>query len=287
MNPVIIYSFLNMNGNAVSHEETKILATCSQYYAKKNTGYRTVLYTDEIGANLLKNIPYDEIILFDKNILDKLPKNVWSIGKILAMSMEKRPFIHIDFDFFIFSKKSFKKARKKPFFVYHNEPWTAYFGKKETFYVQGIKIILDVINEYLNINTSQKFISVNFSIFGSFIEKNIPIINNCARKMIDCVIKYKDFLDSSDLLDKFKKPFGSINGVMIPVIIEQVLLFSLIKSKLKKYHRFIKITHPSYSYEAGLKVGLIHLWDAKKATNIIERLNNLYNFITDLHNKKV
>lgn len=288
MKPVIIQSFLgNRNGNAVSYEETKILATCSLYYAKKNTKFKIILYTDKIGAKILKDVPYDEVILFDQEIIDQLPKRVWSAGKILAMSMEKRPFIHIDFDFFILNKKFFKKIKKSPFFAYHNEPWSADLGKKGCFYENGVKIILQILNESLNLNLRQKFISVNFSIFGSCIEHNVSVINESAKKMIDCIIKHKEFLDSEDLLEHLTKYFNRIDYVMIPLVIEQVLFLTMVKQKLKKYSTLIKIKHPRDSYKAGSKIGVFHLWDSKKEYNIIQKLDSLYNFITRSSNKNV
>jgi hypothetical protein len=288
MQPVIVHSFLgNRSGNAITNEQTKIFATCSQYYAKKNTGLKTILYTDELGAELFKDIPYDEIILFDKSIIEKLPKSIWSAGKILAMTMENRPFIHIDFDFFILNKSFMESVENVPFFAYHDEPWSAYFGKKNNFYKNGIAVILNVVNEYLNIDLEQKFISVNFSIFGSCVKNNIPIINDIAQKIIDCIIKYKDFLDSKELLEKFEKSFGSIGCVMIPIVIEQVLFMAMIKEKLKTYLTLIKIKESKESYPNGTKIGLIHLWDAKHFKEIKDKIDYLYNIISQKSNKNV
>lgn len=280
MDPVILHSFLgDRTGNIVTYEETRILATCSQYYAQKNTGLKTVLYTDKIGAELLKDIPYDEVILFDEEIIKQFPKHVWSAGKILAMSMEKRPFIHIDFDFFILKRDFLDSIIDAPFFAYHNEPWSAYLGKKGCFNKEGVQIILQVINESLNIPTNQTFISVNFSIFGSCIEKNIPIINKVSQKMIDCIIKHREFLDSNDLLEQLKKPFQRIHAIMIPLVIEQVLLLKMIHKELKKYKTLIKIQHPRESYSEGIKIGLAHLWEAKNFPVITKKINLLYKSI--------
>ena len=282
MDPVIIHSFLGgRHGNAVSYEETKIFATCSHFYAKKNTGLKIVLYTDKIGYDLLKDIPYDEIIFFDEEIVEKLPKSVWSAGKILAISMEKRPFVHIDFDFFILKPGFLDIIKDAPFFAYHNEPWSAYLGKKSTFNKKGVQVILKVLNKNLNINHKKNFISVNFSMFGSCILKNISIINNMAQKMIDCIIEHKKFLDSKYLLDTFAPYFGTINGVMIPLIIEQVLLVDMIKQELKFYKTCIRIKDPIYSYPEGLKIGLLHIWGAKHKKVNMEKMKGLYNFINN------
>lgn len=276
MDPVIIFSFLgHTEGNAVKYEETQILANCSHFYAKKNVGFKTVLYTDKTGFELLKHIPYDEIILFDENLISQFPKKVWSAGKILAFSLEKRPFIHIDFDFFIFKKDFLSKIENAPFFAYHDEPWSAYLGKNGVFNKEGVKIILEVINESLDLDINKKYISVNFSIFGSCRENSIPIINETSKKMIDCIIKHRNFLNSDNLLEQLKKPFGAINGVMIPLIIEQVLLMEMFRKELKEYETCIKIPRPQNSYTEGLKFGLLHLWDGKQNIQVINKLNIL------------
>jgi hypothetical protein len=277
MEPVIIFSFLgNRIGSNATDEDTKIFATCSQYYAKKNTGLKTVLYTDKIGAELLKNIPYDEIILLDDKITNKLPRSVWSAGKILTMSMEKRPFIHIDFDFFILNNSFLEKIKNAPFFTYHDEPWSSNFGKGCDFYKNGVAVILDVLNKSLNLDLDQKFMSVNFAIFGSCIENNIPIINETAQKMIDCIIEHKDFLDGDELITKFKTTFDELAYATIPVIIEQVLFLIMMKKKLKTYTTLIPIKYSQFSYSYGLKVGVLHLWDGKKVKEIRKNTYALY-----------
>jgi hypothetical protein len=274
MDPVIIFSFLShTEGNAVKYEEIQILANCSHFYAKKNVGFKTVLYTDKTGFELLKHIPYDEIILFDDNLISQFPKKVWSAGKILAFSLEKRPFIHIDFDFFIFNKDFLSIIENAPFFAYHDEPWTAYLGKDGTFNKNGVKIILEVINERLNLDIDKEYISVNFSMFGSCQENSIPIINETSKKMIDCIIQHANFLNSNDLLKQLNKSFGRIDSIMIPLIIEQVFLMEMFKKELKEYKTCIKIPYPQYSYTEGLKLGLLHLWDRKQNMQFMNKLN--------------
>lgn len=71
----------------------------------KKLGATIVLHTDSLGKKLLSHIPYDEIYLTLDNYDREVNPRFWAAGKFLAIKNEKPPFIHIDGDVFIKSKK--------------------------------------------------------------------------------------------------------------------------------------------------------------------------------------
>ena len=99
----------------------KELAAVSNYFAKQH-GYETVLYTDIAGNLLLNKIEYDKIILMPEHILNKFPKTGWSLGKLLATSMINEPFLHLDFDLFLFKPIEESVFNKQAVF-FHDEIW--------------------------------------------------------------------------------------------------------------------------------------------------------------------
>lgn len=82
------------------------ILTLSVIYAKRNSDIHLVLYTDNLGYELLKDLPYDEIHKDLENI-PKLPftEVLWAQGKLYAMKNEPLCSIHTDYDVFIKTKK--------------------------------------------------------------------------------------------------------------------------------------------------------------------------------------
>ena len=71
-------------------------------YAKK-WGFRVEVVTDLEGQKLLQGMPYDKLT----TELEFLSYNgkTWVEGKIMAISIQKEPFIHIDWDVFLLKHK--------------------------------------------------------------------------------------------------------------------------------------------------------------------------------------
>lgn len=173
----ILYSFWQSRNHVFCNLE---MAKLSHHCVKK-LGYNTCLYTDKTGYGMLKNIiNYDEIVIFDDQLLSKFSSQIWSLGKILAMSLVESPFIHIDFDVFLL--KPFESSLlNKDFFATYEEPWIHNFQT-------NISKIYELYphQKELDINN---FTSFNFSIIGG---QNFKKINEVCKKIIDFAIDYKE-----------------------------------------------------------------------------------------------
>src|SRR5690606_16040331 len=64
------------------------------------------LYTDAVGHEIFINtlkLPYDDISLA-LNQLDNEDHKLWILGKVMAIRMQTRPFIHVDNDAYLWKQ---------------------------------------------------------------------------------------------------------------------------------------------------------------------------------------
>lgn len=219
----VIYSYWQSNNHFFCDLE---MAKMSNDFAKK-CGYKTCLYTDNVGLNLLAQyVNYDEIILFDEKVLSGFYPRIWSLGKILAMSLIKEPFIHLDFDLFLIQPLNFE-ILQKDFFSLYDEPW---INTTPSF----INIFDKIINLYPNKNEIdiQNNFSYNFSVVGG---NKIYEINTACKKIIDFAISFKEKVESI-----YEKNIDKTSW-FLPVIFEQVLIQNFL---LKNYNIKIETIFP-------------------------------------------
>ena len=265
---VLIYSYYGLGPSVITLE----MALLSNHLAQKQK-FKTVLYIDKKNKELFSHIPYSEVIEFDDKILKKFPPIVWSAGKLLAASLETRPFLHVDFDFLILNDAFYKIIKNKDFVNYHFEPWWNVGSKKnQKFTNKALKYFLKNTNGIFKIDYTKDLGSYNFAIFGSCKQKNIKIINEECRSMVKSIIKAKDILQNKRFINYIAK--NSFGNSAVTVIVEQVITMAKIKDKLKSFHSILKIKEIEESYQEGLKFGLLHLWASKNMKSIQKELTN-------------
>lgn len=75
-----------------------------------------VLYTDRYGSKLFEDFNFSDILVsFDSSY----PKELWGIAKLETQSLQVKPFVHVDGDFFLFNLPD--KARKSDIVVQSKE----------------------------------------------------------------------------------------------------------------------------------------------------------------------
>jgi hypothetical protein len=224
---------------------TPALAAVSNFLAQKH-GYRTRLYTDSINYHFFKNIKYDEVVFLDDEFIKQFPHIGWSLGKLLAMSMTKEPFVHIDFDLLLINDIP-NHIKFNECFAFHNE---TYFKKnlfrKETIYEFYSKY--SVQNE---LNYKEAF-STNCAIIGG---QNFQLINESCNKVIEYSILNKSF---------FEKSYG-LPQSRVAVFFEQILLLNIIRNKtlLKTIPTVLQEETLEKIRLEGQELKLIHLWGQK------------------------
>ncbi len=80
-----------------------LIFALSYTYARK-MGAQIVLHTDQLGKQILKDIPYDEVYTDLEHINSNINK-FWAYGKLYATSQEPLGAIHIDGDVFLKNPK--------------------------------------------------------------------------------------------------------------------------------------------------------------------------------------
>jgi hypothetical protein len=213
----------------------------------KKMGYETLLFTNKINLPKFENIGYDEIILIDQKLLNKLPKNVWSLGKLIALSLMNEPFCHIDFDLFL-GNDVLKLFKDKEIFCFHREPWRT-MDQFSPYYEKAIS--------ELNIVEDKFFKTYNCAILGGTAVKEIK---ESANIVLDYTIKNKVYLEKQKLEHWY-----------LPVLFEQILFLNILRQKLNMIELPVVMSGTqdeeltwNFVYSQMRKINVYHLWGAKE-----------------------
>jgi hypothetical protein len=252
----IVFSYTDWN-----HKENYFnnnLAKISHKLVKK-LGYETLLFVNKENLSKFDNIGYDEIEIIDTKLLNKLPKNVWSLGKIAAFSLINEPFCHIDFDVFL-TNKILDEYKNKNIFCFHREPWRPMY-QFSPYYEKAI--------QDLDIKEDNFFRTYNCATIGGKATKEM---NESANIVLEYAIKNKEFLEKQVLEHWY-----------LPVLFEQILFVNICRQKLgqKEIPVILSGTKKeemtwNFVYSQMRKMRIYHLWGAKK--EIIESLDKLSEF---------
>ena len=222
------------------------VAAMSNHLAKQH-GHKTYLYADKSGLELFKNIEYDYRIEMDEKILSKLPASVWSLGKLLAISQHRAPFLHIDFDLMLFNDIP-PENLSQDFLCAHPEYWFEFDGNSYHKHSAKLNIIAPrpyshnccIVggNKYTEINSAAETI-INYC------------IENNAEIEIDCE-KYKTKLTW-----------------LMPSLFEQTFFVNLVKNKLNidKIPVVFDEININNLYKKFKISNIIHLWGDKLLTH--------------------
>jgi hypothetical protein len=151
----------------------------------KKKGYKVHLYTDLFGKSLLIDelkLNYDHVDVSHENL--NLNPNLWSLSKLYTHKLQKEPYVHIDFDAFLFKdfSESFKSARivcqnHEVGWDYYNLVWDSlnpYIRHKD-------KIMNRIVDVFLNKKPSH---ALNVGIFGG---NDIPLIHSYCDSILSIV----------------------------------------------------------------------------------------------------
>jgi hypothetical protein len=255
----IVFSYIH---SSIDKPMDLNMARLSLYFIKK-LNYPTCIYLDQKNFNKFDNLKYDEKILLDQSILDKLPSNVWSLGKLLVFSQIKEPFIHIDFDLFCM-QDNFKYFLNEKFLAFHEEPWTDF-----DIYETDIKHAFSQIELLKNQNINDIKVYNCAAVGGNA----IPEINKSAQLVLEYAIKNKDYFLKRD---EFYNSIWSVS-----VFFEQLLFMNLVKKLLssdvtcildektstEKHQPLLNLCDKigvDFIVEEMARKNIIHLWGSKE-----------------------
>ena len=220
------------------------------------------LVTDEAGKVLLIDklqLPYTNVIV-ELNTLDKYNSDLWTLSKVYAYSIQKKPFIHIDSDVYVWKK--FNKIIELAPLVAQNIEFNHTFYHTLLNQTENTLTMPDVIIEERK--RTLDIFTANTGIVGG--------------NRLDFFRMYSDIIFSfiDDNLDKL----DSINKSILGVTIEQYLYYVLanhLKIPITCY--FNDINEGNYSnllnfYGIPHKTSFIHVIGSsnKKSNAITEQV---------------
>jgi hypothetical protein len=177
----IVYSHWS-NADILHQKLFPEMAAASNYLAQKQ-GFKTVLYTDSKGYELLHKINFNEFKQLDEKKLNQFPKTGWSLGKLLTISDIDYPFLHIDFDLFLLKPLDSKILSQDNLFL-HREIWMD----------NVLKTSCKIIGKRPSlVPESNSYISYNCAIFGG---QNYKTFNKAAQNICNFAIENSEFLES-------------------------------------------------------------------------------------------
>ena len=209
----------------------------------------TVLITDRPGKKLLVDqlgLPFAEVSTELERLHDADP-GWWALGKLVAYSIQDRPFVHIDSDVFLWKPLS-NHIVESPVFAQFPEHWPneGPCGPRDieqAFAQSALKLPIEW--EWARSRWESYFKEENCGILGG---SHLEFIRYYARTAIDLILNCNHKRAWSRLPDK--------SGYMM--ILEQFLL-----SACLEYHRF----HPGSPYR-GVKIKhLFPSWDQASDPN--------------------
>jgi hypothetical protein len=216
-------------------------------------GYKTCFCGDKESLHLFSGINFNEFIELDEDRIYDIPTQIWSIGKLFSMLKIEEPFIHMDYDIFLF-KKFDDNFFKNEIIYYHNE-----------FYIDKY---VDEYQSYFNLNPikNNNFInrSYNCALFGG---QNFKLIHNICNQIIDFIMNHKEEINKVLKSDRS----SSFESFWPAVLVEQVWIFQLLKHYKQKFVPYLHetINIDMVSKEAYVK-NICHL-QGSKSNNLISK----------------
>ena len=259
-----IHSFFKTTTGVRGNETlTAKQANISCKFLKKHN-FTTVLYTDNSSIKYFKHIPYDNIIILDiPSIKPNIPKDCWSVCKLISCSVTNEPYFHIDMDLFLV-ENHIKNFVDSKFFLLHAEPWYRYTN------------LVDKIHSLYNY-ISHESLSYNNAIFGG---KNYSDINKNIINLIDSVIENDTSINN--ILKEIPRQSAKT------IFVEQYLFDNLIKEQLNITNiplimkESMEAKSTSDIHKLLDQYNMIHLWYRKSS---IEKQIGINNLLDDLEKK--
>lgn len=205
------------------------------------------LITDTKGYEILKklNLPFTNVVI-ELDRLENINENLWAIGKLYSYSIQDKPFVHIDYDFYLWDNLDdisnhdiICQEIEQDFYLYN--------GILER-YLNKVDCLDTTIGKYLFKYGSNVF-ALNCGIFGGY---NIPMIKKYSEtalkigyEMNNLLITNTDFhIDFADSLfpeQHFLGMFCKVNNLSIYSVRNNKKITHLISTAKKNEYAIEKL----------------------------------------------
>lgn len=215
----------------------------SAVLAQKYRGH-IELVTDDFGASLLRDIPYDKVHR-NLNDLDHVDPRFWTAGKVYALSTRRKPTMHIDGDVFFLDDKCVYRLEGK---------WDVMVQMKEAgnHYSTTYPPIFKELDKYVDIFDFNRYnFAYNTGILGV---QNMDFIHQYS-------FSYFNYISQLEIAGVEINPQHDIN-----VALEQSLLTTMSQDSnlhVKEMLTGKEMASPGL-FESADELGFCHLWGGTK-----------------------
>lgn len=210
------------------------------------------LITTQQGKEFLKDIPYTSVELFNEEI-DKTYSNFWAISKIYAyrqIARKMNPFIHIDYDVFLF--------KKLPDYILESRVCTQEMERMFMTKYESINKLKQFLNNKYLFEDYSPIFEYNTGIFGG---------NDTQSILLYCEEVLKLVFDDTNFQAFNQKLFS--DKWHLSTILEQ----SYLSMVMQKHHIDVAVLfNDTNEYGKSLEIGYTHLMGAKKNPKVIEAI---------------
>lgn len=218
----------------------------------KRHGFRVILYTSSnLRDKLFANSKYDEVLCLKQDLYaTAIVDNFWSGTKLLACSLTKEPYLHVDTDIF-FIENVLSEFISERFITFHKEPWM------DRIYFDGSPKS-NIIRSQFELPESVK--TYNCAVFGG---NEYEFINSCASSVLHEVRTNRDALNLALKLPE-NEPYWRRS-----VFLEQIYFSNMVAAGLGLQPKQVLDLEESLGIHGVCKAmrtkGVVHLWFFKDA----------------------
>lgn len=212
-------------------------------------GYKIVLYTDSIGAEIFAPIPYDNVIILENTITDNY--HFAASFKFMALQNMSLEQILIDGDIFLHKPQVYKQIEKDngDMLVSMFEPKVYIAHDRE----RTIKM-LGILKQF---NFEEPYETPEWKDCDGWYNTSLMKFNNEELKE-EYIEQYKYYIDIVKDVD--------FQEIWPDIVLEQRHLTQLCRADKYRIHVVVKDFPSEKCNNEAIKIGFIHLGSAKQAT---------------------
>lgn len=250
-----VFSYIDLGGG----KKPNISLVKVSNFLIQNQGFETIFFGDKSSLNFLETVSFSQRFEIKEEETKNIPKCIWSFSKFIAMSKMTEPFVHVDFDVFLF--KIEKNLLNKNLLCMYSEQ-TPYLKSLIEFLQKSIKIYPKEITIF-------EQISYNCGIVGGV---NFHFLKEISLYLLKYLSDNKSFIDKmySDLLNE-----NDTEIRFIPVLIEQVWMFQLFKFYKEEFFTYIPSDLGDQNFQIEcVEKGFLHFQSAEHLKAVKETVED-------------
>jgi len=208
-------------------------------------GFETIFFGDKTSIEYFKSVSFTHVNEIKEEEIIDIPKCLWSMSKLISFTKMNEPFLHIDFDVFLFK---FQDS------LFNNNILCL---NSEYSHDNMVKTLQEVIKIRPVKTLKYEEHSYNCGIIGG---NNFSILKKVAEELLEYIKLNKNLIDKAYIVN------CDLNFIKsIPMLVEQVWMFQLYKYYNEKFNFYIDFDlgeKENFNHDF-FKKGVIHFQHSK------------------------